>query len=55
MAQPASMIQHSIRSIVGVLQYVNIIRRELAYSINKVSQYMHQPQEHHWKAIKQIL
>jgi len=43
------------RSIVGVLQYVTITPSELAYSINKVSQYMHQSQEHHWKALKQIL
>jgi len=31
------------RSIVGALQYVTIIRPKIAYSVNKVCQYMHQP------------
>jgi len=35
------------RSIIGALQYVTITHPELAYSINKVIQYMHQPQKHH--------
>nr|KYP46801.1 Copia protein [Cajanus cajan] len=39
----------------GGLQYITITRPELSYSINKVCQYMHQPQEHHWKALKRIL
>nr|KYP31486.1 hypothetical protein KK1_048166 [Cajanus cajan] len=42
-------------SIVGGLQYITITRPKLSYSINKVCQYMHQPQEHHWKALKRIL
>ena len=43
------------RSIVGALQYVLITRPELTFSVNKVSQFMHSPQEHHWKAVKRIL
>nr|KYP65565.1 hypothetical protein KK1_011811 [Cajanus cajan] len=35
------------RSIVGGLQYITITRPKLSYSINKVCQYMHKPQEHH--------
>jgi len=40
---------------VGALQYVLITRPELTFSVNKVSQFMHSPQEHHWKAVKWIL
>jgi len=35
------------RSIVGALQYITITRPEIAYSVNKVCQYMHQPQQHY--------
>lgn len=31
------------RSIVGALQYITVTRPEIAYSINKVCQFMHQP------------
>jgi len=43
------------RSVVGSLQYLTITRPELAFSVNKVSQFMHSPQEHHWCAVKRIL
>ena len=43
------------RSVVGALQYALFTRPELTYSVNKVSQFMHSPQEHHWKAVKRIL
>ncbi|XP_020211192.1 uncharacterized protein LOC109796007 [Cajanus cajan] len=43
------------RSIVGGLQYITITRPELSFSINRVCQFMHNPQEHHWKAVKRIL
>ena len=43
------------RSTVGALQYLTITRPELAFSVNKVCQFMHAPQEHHWKAVKRIL
>ena len=43
------------RSIVGALQYVTITRPELAYSVNKVCQFMHKPLEAHWVAVKRIL
>ncbi|WVY90632.1 hypothetical protein V8G54_036146, partial [Vigna mungo] len=41
-------------SIVGALHCPTITRSELVFSVNKVCQYMHQP-EHHWKVGKQIL
>ncbi|KAJ9552510.1 hypothetical protein OSB04_016555 [Centaurea solstitialis] len=43
------------RSIVGALQYVTITRPEIAYSVNRVCQFMHNPSEHHWTAVKRIL
>jgi len=43
------------RSVVSALQYVLITRPELSYVVNKVWQYMHSPQDHHWKAVKRIL
>jgi len=43
------------RSVVGALQYVTLTRPELSFSVNKVCQYMHNPQLTHWKALKRIL
>jgi len=43
------------RSVVGSLQYLLITRPELTYSVNRVCQFMHNPQHHHWKAVKRIL
>nr|KYP44096.1 hypothetical protein KK1_034411 [Cajanus cajan] len=43
------------RSIVGALQYLTITRPDVSFAVNKVCQYMHCPQEHHWKAVKRIL
>ncbi|WKA05169.1 hypothetical protein VitviT2T_023150 [Vitis vinifera] len=43
------------RSVVGALQYVIVTRPEIAYSVNKVCQYMQAPLESHWKVVKRIL
>ena len=43
------------RSTVGALQYVTITRLELAYSVNKVCQFMQRLTNEHWKAVKRIL
>lgn len=43
------------RSMVGALQYVTITRPDLAYSVNKVCQFMQAPTDVHWKAVKRIL
>ena len=43
------------RSVVSALQYVIFTRLKLSYVVNKVCQFMHSPQDHHWKAIKRIL
>uniref|UniRef100_A0A803NGJ8 Integrase catalytic domain-containing protein n=1 Tax=Cannabis sativa TaxID=3483 RepID=A0A803NGJ8_CANSA len=43
------------RSIVGALQYLTITRPEIAFSVNKVCQFMHNPLQVHWLAVKRIL
>lgn len=43
------------RSTVGALQYANLTRPEIAYSVNKVCQFMHSPTIIHWQAVKRIL
>jgi hypothetical protein len=39
---------HLYRSVVGTLQYVTITRPNIAFAVNKVSQYMHAPTTLHW-------
>ncbi|WJZ89636.1 hypothetical protein VitviT2T_008841 [Vitis vinifera] len=43
------------RNIVGALQYVTIIRPKISYCVNRVCQFMQNPLEPHWKAVKRIL
>ncbi|XP_016185165.1 uncharacterized protein LOC107626777 [Arachis ipaensis] len=41
-------------SVVGSLQYLTITRPELAYVVSKLSQFMQDPLESHWKLVKRI-
>ncbi|KAL3830766.1 hypothetical protein ACJIZ3_019568 [Penstemon smallii] len=43
------------RSVVGSLQYLLFTRPDLAFSVNKVCQYMHSPRVSHWQCVKRIL
>lgn len=43
------------RSIVGALQFATITRPEISYSMNKVCQFLAEPLEDHWKAVKRML
>lgn len=43
------------RQIVGSLQYATITRPDIAYSVNRVCQFMHHPTIRHWQAVKRIL
>lgn len=46
---------HLYRATVGALQYVCVTRPDLAYSVNKLSQFMHNPLDDHWQGVKRIL
>lgn len=43
------------RSVVGGLQYLALTRPDVSFTVNKVSQFMHQPTIEHWTAVKRIL
>jgi histone deacetylase 1/2 len=43
------------RSVVGALQYATLTRPDIAFSVNKVFQFMAHPLDTHWKAVKRIL
>jgi Reverse transcriptase (RNA-dependent DNA polymerase) len=43
------------RTIVGGLQYATITRPDIAYAVNKCSQFMHAPTTVHWAAVKRVL
>ncbi|KAK3001249.1 hypothetical protein RJ639_020376 [Escallonia herrerae] len=43
------------RTIVGKLLYLSFTCPNIAYTVNKLSQFMHCPQTPHWKAVKRLL
>ncbi len=43
------------RSTIGALQYVVLTRSDIAFSVNKVCQFLHSPTSAHWTAVKRIL
>jgi hypothetical protein len=40
------------RSTVGALQYATVTRPDLQFAVNKVSQFMANPTDVHWQAVK---
>ncbi|PKU73279.1 Retrovirus-related Pol polyprotein from transposon TNT 1-94 [Dendrobium catenatum] len=43
------------RQLVGALQYLTLTRPDLTFAVNKACQYMHQPTDSHFDALKRIL
>ncbi|KFK33814.1 hypothetical protein AALP_AA5G063400 [Arabis alpina] len=43
------------RTLIGSLQYLAFTRPDIAYAVNRLSQFMHKPTEDHWQAAKRIL
>jgi hypothetical protein len=43
------------RSTVGSLQYLSLTRPDIAFAVNKVSQFMKDPRDPHWSDVKRIL
>lgn len=41
--------------IVGSLQYISLTRPDIAYSVNKLVQFMHTASDNHWSVVKRIL
>lgn len=46
---------HQYRSIVGALQYVTLTRPEIAFSVNKLCQFLSCPLESHWRVVKRVI
>lgn len=43
------------RMVVGSLQYLHFTRPDIAFAVNKLSQFMHRPTDLHWLAAKRVL
>ncbi|CAL1359087.1 unnamed protein product [Linum trigynum] len=43
------------RQVVGALQYLVTTRPDVAFAVNKLSQYMHAPSTEHWQHVKRLL
>ncbi|KAI3675722.1 hypothetical protein L1987_85314 [Smallanthus sonchifolius] len=42
------------RKLIGSLQYLAFTRPDISFAINKLSQFMHNPRQAHWQALKRV-
>lgn len=42
------------RAVVGSLQYLSLIKPDISFPVNKMSQYMHKPTDEQWNAVKRF-
>lgn len=43
------------RKLVWSLQYLTLTRPDIAFCVNRLSQFMHSPSQSHWSSLKRIL
>ncbi|KAL9293207.1 putative RNA-directed DNA polymerase [Arabidopsis thaliana] len=43
------------RMVIGSLQYLSFTRPDIAFAVNRLSQFMHKPTDEHWRAAKRVL
>ncbi|CAH9088710.1 unnamed protein product [Cuscuta europaea] len=43
------------RRVLGLLQYLAFTRPDISFVVNRLSQHMHCPSDHHWQAVKRVL
>lgn len=43
------------RALIGSLQYLSLTRPDVAFCVNRLSQYMHRPTDEHYTALKRLL
>ena len=51
----ASVNAITYRQVVGGLQHLRMTQPYISFAMNKFSQFMHVPSEHHWKVVKRLL
>jgi len=53
--EPDSKLSTGYAMLIGSLMYLALgTRPDIAYSVNKLAQFMHNPKLKHWTAVKQI-